>query len=67
MIREPKHIDVHNWFYENPGSITFVHEVLDRDGNFLQTDQVRIPFKKLEDSMERYRRRQVRRKRWNTT
>lgn len=55
----PQNIDKFNWYYEYPRSIALVHETRTLDGGFVQTDQVRIPWRMLEQS---YRRRQEPRK-----
>lgn len=35
------------WFYVNKRSIDFVHEVRNKDGNFIRTDTFRIPLKRV--------------------
>lgn len=49
----PQRIDAHNWYYEYPGSILIVHEVRDISDNFVQTDQFKIPKRRLLESLER--------------
>ncbi len=46
---EPQDIDKNNWFYDGKTHITFVHEVLDKDNNWVQTDQFKVSIKQLAD------------------
>jgi hypothetical protein len=48
----PMKIDACNWYYEEVRGISFVHEVY-REGEFLQTDIILIPWKKLLESVRR--------------
>jgi len=48
----PMLIDKNNWYYEEVKGISFVHEVY-RDGEFLQTDFILIPWKSLLESVRR--------------
>jgi hypothetical protein len=50
---KPQHVNEGNWYYENAKSITVVHEVFDRNGNYVQTDQFKIPLSKLKKSIKR--------------
>ncbi|GAG73227.1 unnamed protein product [marine sediment metagenome] len=50
---EPIHIDDNNWYYEEKGRFCLVHRVVDAKGNYLFTDQIRIPWKKLLESVKR--------------
>jgi len=45
----PVGIDEFNWYYHEwkKKSIIFVHEVRDRAGVYIKTDQINIPLKKL--------------------
>lgn len=45
-------VDKFNWYYEEVKGISFVHEVY-RKGEFLQTDIILIPWKKLLESVRR--------------
>ena len=49
----PIRIDEYNWYYEKVKGISFVHEVYNKDGEFLQTDIVLIPWKRLLESVRR--------------
>jgi len=46
-------VDKFNWYYEELRGISFVHEVYNKDGEFLQTDIVLIPWKRLLESVRR--------------
>lgn len=46
---KPQEIDKYNWFYDGKKSLTFVHEVKDKDGNHIQTDQFEVSIKQLSD------------------
>ncbi len=50
----PIHIDKYSWYYEELGGIKVVHEARTPVGQFIQTDQFLIPWKKLAMSL-RYR------------
>ncbi len=43
----PQSINKTNWYYVNKKSIKIIHEVYDANGNYLSTDSIIIPFKKL--------------------
>lgn len=45
-------IDEHNWYYEEPKGISLVHEIY-REEQFLQTDIILIPWKRLLESITR--------------
>ena len=50
----PQRIDEHNWWYEEPLSVTLVHEVVDPvTGVHMRTDQIDIPAARLAKSLER--------------
>jgi len=46
---EPQHIDERNWFYDGKKNLTFVHEVYDKKGNYIQTDQFNVSIEQLAD------------------
>ncbi len=52
---EPQHVTDSDWFYENKGHMLFVHEVRDKAGLYVQTDQIKIPWRKIEASLKRVR------------
>jgi hypothetical protein len=45
---EPVTIDEYNWMYADAKGILFVHEVRGSNGEYIRTDQVLIPYKKIE-------------------
>ena len=47
----PQHIDERNWYYLVGKEVLFVHEVLDEAGNYLQTDQFRVPLSLIKKSL----------------
>lgn len=49
LTREPQNIDKHNWFYDGQKYFIFVHEVYDKDGNYIQTDQFEVSIDQLSD------------------
>lgn len=49
-----------DWFYEERTGLLFVHEVYDGTGAYLQTDQVKIPWRKIEASLKRVKARKRR-------
>ena len=49
----PQSLGDSDWFYEGDYKIILVHEVKDISGNYLKTDQVKIPWKKLIASAKR--------------
>ena len=53
LSRQPQAINERNWYYEEYSGIMIVHEVVDKNGNYVQTDQFKIPWKKLLVSCER--------------
>lgn len=48
----PMNVDKCNWYYEEAKGISFVHEV-NREGKYLQTDTIFIPWKRLLESVKR--------------
>jgi len=50
--QKPMPIDEHNWYYEYPDEVILVHEVYS-NGEFLQTDSIPIPWKRLLESVRR--------------
>ena len=53
LREESMRIDRHNWYYEEQRGCCFVHEVKDKNGNYVQTDQFFVPWKKLLESVNR--------------
>jgi len=46
---KPQQIDSRNWFYDGKKYFTFVHEVCDKEGNYIQTDQFKVNIKQITD------------------
>lgn len=53
--REPQHINDQNWYYEELTHLLLVHEVRAADGGYIRTDSVKIPWRKIEQSLKRAR------------
>ncbi len=53
LSRHPQTVSEHNWYYEEARGIRVVHEVHDSKGEYLQTDQFRIPWWQLRKSLGR--------------
>jgi hypothetical protein len=51
--RMPQDISKTDWYYERPGHIMLVHEVRDPNGEYIRTDQIKIPWRMLEKSHAR--------------
>jgi len=45
----PQPIDKDNWFYDGKKDFTFVHEVRDKNGKYIQTDQFKVNIDELAD------------------
>ena len=45
----PQQIDEDNWFYDGEKNFIFVHEVRDKNGNHIQTDQFEVEINQLAD------------------
>jgi len=43
----PQNIDKFNWFYDRGNYLEFIHEVRDKNGNFIQTDIFKVKINKL--------------------
>jgi hypothetical protein len=50
---KPQHINKAAWYYEERSSLLLVHEIRSDDGAYLRTDQIKIPWRKIEASMKR--------------
>ncbi len=46
-------IDKNNWYYEEKKGICVVHQVCDKSGTVIRTDQFYIPWKRLLESVRR--------------
>lgn len=51
--REPQDISRSDWYYEFPSHLLIVHEVRDKAGDYIQTDQFKLPWKMIEQSRKR--------------
>ena len=51
--RDPQNSDQFNWYYEGRRHFTFVHEVRDKDGGYIRTDQFNVPLSMLRKSINR--------------
>ncbi len=49
----PQILGKNDWYYEMDTHLLLVHEVLDADGAWIRTDQIKIPWRKIEASIER--------------
>lgn len=50
---KPQEINEHNWYYEDPDDIDLCHESFDNEGNYIDTEHIKIPWKMLEISLLR--------------
>jgi hypothetical protein len=57
---DPQHVSATNWYYEEGAGMLVVHEVRDAAGLYLQTDQFKIPWRKIEASLKRIKARKRR-------
>ena len=57
----PRTIDRLNWYYEEPIGIIMVHEVRDKNGNFIQTDTFVIPWRMMRLTMKNFEKKYKRR------
>jgi len=51
--RAPQEINHRNWYYEEERGIRLIHEVVNAEGSFVQTDEVVIPWAMIERSRKR--------------
>lgn len=52
---EPQHVGSTDWYYEYPTYCLIVHEVRDKKtGDFIRTDSIKIPWRMLKRSVERF-------------
>lgn len=49
---EPQSLGLNDWYYEEKRGITVVHEVI-IETTYLRTDQIFIPWRKIEASLKR--------------
>ena len=51
----PQNVSKTDWYYEEKTHMLFVHEVRTEAGDYIRTDQIKIPWKKVEASLKRVR------------
>jgi hypothetical protein len=56
----PHKITKNDWFYEERTGLLLVHEVYSPLGNYICTEQVKLPWRKLEASLKRWQARKRR-------
>lgn len=50
---EPQNLGDDDWYYEEKSALLLVHRVKDKDGVYIKTDQIKIPWRKIEASLRR--------------
>lgn len=45
----PQDIDKDNWFYDGKKYLTFIHQVRNENGDYIQTDEFKVSIKQLSD------------------
>ena len=50
-LRDLITIDERNWIYADEKHFIFVHEVVDKEGNYIQTDQFKVKVDLLADTI----------------
>jgi len=53
LSRMPQDISAWDWYYEERSHLLLVHQVRDKNGSLVQTDQIKIPWRMIERSRER--------------
>lgn len=48
--RKPQNITERDWYYESRTHLLLVHQVYDKQGNYVQTDQFKLPWRMVERS-----------------
>jgi len=51
----PQQVGPNDWYYEDNSHLLLVHEVRAADGAYIRTDQIKIPWRKIEASLKRVR------------
>jgi|JI10StandDraft_1071094.scaffolds.fasta_scaffold151030_8 hypothetical protein len=54
---EPQQIDNSTWYYEMTTHLLLVREVRDKQGNYIQTEQFKLPWRQIEASRRRHKKR----------
>lgn len=52
---DPQEVNQFLWYYEENKGLNIVHEIRDSQGGYLRTDQILIPWSKIERTYVRYR------------
>lgn len=52
---KPQQLGPNDWYYEEDGYLLLVHEVREAGGAYIRTDQIKIPWRKIEASLRRVR------------
>jgi hypothetical protein len=52
---KPMQLGPNDWFYEENDHLLLVHEVREADGKYIRTDQIKIPWRRIEASLKRVR------------
>lgn len=50
---QPQKVRETDWYYEQKSHMLLVHEVYSSSGNYICTEQVKIPWRKIEASLKR--------------
>ena len=50
---KPQNVRATDWYYEYPSHLLIIHEVRDRAGRYIQTDQFKLPWRMIERSRKR--------------
>jgi hypothetical protein len=59
MKNSPTNIDQFNWFYDEPDGLSLIHEARTKDGAYIKTDQVLIPWALVRAALARKDRRKA--------
>lgn len=52
---DPQHINENNWYYETKKGIEIIHQMRNIHGNMICNEIFTIPWKKIENSLKRWR------------
>lgn len=53
MARSPQDLTDDDWYYEYPTYLLLVHRVRRGDGTYVQTDSIKIHWRRIKESLER--------------
>jgi hypothetical protein len=51
QVRKPHKITKHDWYYVYPRYLWLVHDCVNNNGIYMQTDQIKVPWKMIERSI----------------